>query len=196
MTTPRDMTFDLHLPEGTKDAYADRIKDIPEDKRTSWRFHVVRTGESLDGIATALHSRPSEIATVNELTAGQSVAAGDELVIPVATASGSARTQHYTVRKGDTLVTVADQFNVSVAQLRSWNHLQSSTMKTGQVLNVEAPVKLAPLTHARTKKKSGAPSTSAKKSTPTTAKKSATTKTANAGTGSSSAKSASTVNKK
>ena len=59
MTTPRDMMFDLHLPEGTKDAYAERIKTIPEDKRTSWRFHVVRTGESLDGIATALHSRPS-----------------------------------------------------------------------------------------------------------------------------------------
>jgi membrane-bound lytic murein transglycosylase D len=189
MTTPRDMTFDLHLPEGTKDAFADRIKDIPEDKRTSWRFHVVRTGESLEGIATALHARPSEIATVNELTAGQSVAAGDELVIPVATASGSVRTQHYTVRKGDTLVTVADQFNVSVAQLRSWNHLQSSTMKTGQVLNVEAPVKLAPLTRARAKKTSS-------KTASTTAKKSATTKTANAGAGSSNAKTTSTANKK
>ena len=30
MTTPRDMMFDLHLPEGTKDAYAERIKGIPE----------------------------------------------------------------------------------------------------------------------------------------------------------------------
>jgi membrane-bound lytic murein transglycosylase D len=188
MTTPRDMTFDLHLPEGTKDAFAERIKPIPEEKRISWRFHEVRTGESLESIATALHARPSEIATVNQLTAGQSVAAGDELVIPIATASGTVRTQHYTVRKGDTLVTVSDQFNVTVAQLRSWNHLQSSTMKTGQVLNVEAPVKLAPLTHARAKKTSS--------STSTTAKKSAKTTTAKSGTGSSTSKSASVVSKK
>jgi membrane-bound lytic murein transglycosylase D len=188
MTTPRDMTFDLHLPEGTKDAFAERIKQIPEEKRTSWRFHEVRTGESLESIASALHARPSEIATANELTAGQSVAAGDELVIPVATASGTVRTQHYTVRKGDTLVTVADQFNVTAAQLRSWNHLQSSTMKTGQVLNVEAPVKLAPLTHARAKKTSSG--------TSTTAKKSAKTTTAKTGTGSSTSKSASVASKK
>jgi membrane-bound lytic murein transglycosylase D len=164
MTTPRDMMFDLHLPEGTKDAYAERIKTIPEDKRTSWRFHVVRTGESLEGIATALHSRPSEIVAVNELTAGQSVAAGDELVVPLAATAGAVRTQHYTVRRGDTLVTVADQFNVTVAQLRSWNHLQSSPMKTGQVLNVEAPVRLAPLTHTHAKKPHSGTSTTAAKS--------------------------------
>jgi membrane-bound lytic murein transglycosylase D len=192
MTPPRDMTCDLHLPAGTKDAFAERIKQIPEDKRTSWRFHEVRTGESLESIATALHARPSEIATANELTAGQNVAAGDELVVPIATASGTVRTQHYTVRRGDTLVTVADQFNVTVAQLRSWNHLQSSTMKTGQVLNVEAPVKLAPLTHSRAKKTSSGASTAAKKST----KKSTTTSTAKTGTGSSTSKSASVVGKK
>jgi membrane-bound lytic murein transglycosylase D len=186
MTTPRDMMFDLHLPEGTKDAYTDRIKGIPEDKRTSWRFHVVRSGESLEGIATALHTRPSEIATVNDLSAGQNVAAGDELIIPVATAAGAVRTQHYTVRKGDTLVTVADQFNVSVAELRSWNHLPSSTMKTGQVLNVEAPVRLAPLTHTRAKKpRSGTGSATTKAATSKTAPtvKSSATKTGSAGTG-------------
>jgi membrane-bound lytic murein transglycosylase D len=192
------MMFDLHLPEGTKDAYAERIKTIPEDKRTSWRFHVVRTGESLEGIATALHSRPSEIVTVNELTAGQSVAAGDELVVPVAAAPGAVRTQHYTVRKGDTLVTVADQFNVTVAQLRSWNHLQASTMKTGQVLNVEAPVRLAPLTHARAKKpQSGIGPTTAKSAGAKTvaSAKSTATKTAKTGTGNLSSKTAPAVSK-
>jgi membrane-bound lytic murein transglycosylase D len=199
MTTPRDMMFDLHLPEGTKDAYAERIKTIPEDKRTSWRFHVVRTGESLEGIATALHSRPSEIVAVNELTAGQSVAAGDELVVPVASAAGAVRTQHYAVRKGDTLVTVADKFNVTVAELRSWNHLQSSTMKTGQVLNVEAPVRLAPLTHSRAKKtQGGTPPTTAKsagaKIPPAT--KSVATNASKSGAASSHTKSGSTVSQK
>jgi membrane-bound lytic murein transglycosylase D len=119
--------------------------------------------------------------------------------VPVAAVGGAVRTQHYTVRKGDTLVTVADHFNVSVAELRSWNHLQSSTMKTGQVLNVEAPVRLAPLTHARAKKANGATvSTTAKggKAKPAPAVKSAATSTAKTGMGNSSTKNAPTVNKK
>ena len=146
MTTPGTMTFDLHLPEGTKDAYLERIKQIPEEKRANWRFHVVRSGESLDGIATALHAKPNEIATMNGIAAGDSVDVGDELVIPVATVASVPRTQRYTARSGDTLVTVADRFNVTVAQLRSWNHLASSTLKAGVQLNVAAPVKLAPAT--------------------------------------------------
>jgi membrane-bound lytic murein transglycosylase D len=163
MTTPRDMMFDLHLPVGTKDAYADRIKDVPEDKRASWRFHVVRSGETLDGIALALHGRPSEIATVNGIDVTQNVATGDELVIPVATAASSPKTQHYTVRRGDTLVTVADRYNVTVEELRSWNHLQSSTVSAGKKLNITAPVKLGPVTRVRAKHARGAVGSASKK---------------------------------
>ncbi len=54
MTTPRDVTFDLHLPPGTKELYTRRIAEIPADKRASWRFHIVRAGESIEGIASAL----------------------------------------------------------------------------------------------------------------------------------------------
>ena len=46
------------MPPGTKDVYLKRIQEIPEDKRTSWRFHVVRTGESLDSIAASTMAVP------------------------------------------------------------------------------------------------------------------------------------------
>jgi len=144
MSTPRDMAFDLHIPVGTRDVFAARIKDIPEEKRASWRFHVVRDGESLDGIATALHSRPSEISEANGITAGETVNPGDELVIPVTTAAAGPHPQRYTVRRGDTLVTVADRFSVSVEQLRRWNRLSSNAVAQGRSLTVAEPVKLAP----------------------------------------------------
>ncbi len=99
MTTPGTMDFDLHVPVGTKDAYVERIKQIPEEKRASWRFHVVRSGESLDGIATALHTKPSEIATLTAYRRGQGLAIGDELVIPVATVAGPVHVTRYTVRE-------------------------------------------------------------------------------------------------
>ena len=151
MTTPRDVSFDLHIPLGMRDVFAERIKAIPEDKRSSWRFHVVRSGETLDGIAATSHVHASEIAATNRLTAGDSLDAGDELVIPVANAVANAGPQRYTLRRGDTLVTVADRFGVSVEELRRWNHLSSSVVKPGSSLAVAEPVKLAPSMRVRAK---------------------------------------------
>jgi membrane-bound lytic murein transglycosylase D len=152
MTTPRDLSFDLHIPVGMVDVFNGRIKNIPEEKRASWRFHVVRAGESLDGIASALHARSSEIAEANGIATGETVDAGDELVIPLATVSVSEHPQRYTVRHGDTLVTVADRFGVSVEQLKHWNHLTSNTTKPGRVLTIAEPVRLAPGVHTRSRK--------------------------------------------
>lgn len=149
MTTPRDMPFDLHIPVGTSALFASRIKQIPEDKRDTWRFHVVHEGETLDGIATTFHTHASDIAEENGVTGSDGVDAGDELVIPIAAPRAVAHPQTYRVRRGDTLVTVADRFGVTVEQLRSWNHLRSNTVATGRSLRVSEPVKLAPRTRSR-----------------------------------------------
>ncbi|NYF78857.1 lytic transglycosylase domain-containing protein [Granulicella arctica] len=149
MTTPSDLPFDLHLPVGTKGVFEERLKDIPEEKRSSWRFHVVRTGETLDGIAASLHAHPSDIVAENGMKAGETVEGGDELVVPLTVASMVKRPQRYTVRRDDTLVTVADRFNVSVEDLRSWNHLSTGGVRTGQSLNVSEPVHLAPSLRSR-----------------------------------------------
>ena len=149
MTTPRDMPFDLHIPVGTSEVFASRIKQIPEDKRDTWRFHVVHDGETLDGIATTFHTHASDIAEENGVTGNDSVDAGDELVIPIAAPRAVAHPQTYKVRRGDTLVTVADRFGVTVEQLRSWNHLRSNAVATGRSLRVSEPVKLAPRMRGR-----------------------------------------------
>jgi membrane-bound lytic murein transglycosylase D len=151
MTTPRDMAFDLHIPVGTHDVFAERVKEIPDDKRNSWRFHVVKPGESLDGIATGLHAHVSDIVAANGLSADDSVDTGDELLIPVASVAASARPRRYAVRRGDTLVTVADRFGVSVEELRRWNRLSSNAVKPGASLMVAEPVKLAPGMHVHGK---------------------------------------------
>jgi membrane-bound lytic murein transglycosylase D len=52
---------------------------------------------------------------------------------------------------GDTLVTIADRFNVSVEDLRRWNHLSSSTVRPQHTLYVTEPVHLAPSAHVRTR---------------------------------------------
>jgi membrane-bound lytic murein transglycosylase D len=69
--------------------------------------------------------------------------------VPVATVAGLARPQRYAVQRGDTLVTVADRYGVSVESLRHWNHLSSNVVRPGSSLMVAEPVKLAPSAHAR-----------------------------------------------
>ena len=165
MTTPGDADFDLHLPTGTRDVFLKRIKDIPEDKRTSWRFHVVRAGESLDSIASSFHGHPTEIAAANAITTDAAVTTGEELIVPVPAAIALPHPLHYTTKAGDTLVTVADRFNVSVEDLRRWNHLSSSKIAPRRLLFVSQPIRLAPVTHVRAKRSRTAAGTTVTKKT-------------------------------
>ena len=167
MSTPQDAEFDLHLPAGTRDLYQKRIESIPQEKRTTWRFHVVKAGESLDSVANMYHSRTSEIASANDLDTDASVDAGDELVVPIATVTAVARPQRYTTRAGDTLVTIADRFDVTVEQLRRWNRLSSTRMKPGRTLTVSPPVQLAPATHVRSRRARSSSSTRSRNVTAT-----------------------------
>ncbi len=154
MATPKDISYDLHLPTGTKALFEKRIAGIPEEKRASWRFHVAQTDESLQSIADAFHVKTHDIAVVNDIEAGDDVDKGDELLIPVApaAASGGIHSAHYTVRHGDTLITVADRFNVTVEDLRRWNHLRTNAVPVGKSLIVAEPLHLAPSTHVRSRK--------------------------------------------
>jgi membrane-bound lytic murein transglycosylase D len=143
MSTPADGPFDLHLPAGTKDLYQKRISEIPADKRNQWRFHKVVSGESLETIAHDYHVSPSEIAFVNQLEASDDLSSTESLIIPVApTASNKSRVTLYRVEHGDTLVTVADRFNITVQQLRRWNHLSTARLAPGRRLYVAEPARI------------------------------------------------------
>ncbi len=144
MTTPPDDAFALHLPAGTKQLYATRIEEIPVDRRRSWRFHKVAEGETLEAVAKQYHVSATELAFVNQLGAVSDLSGVESLVVPAAPASASAsRSTRYTSRKGDTLVTVADRFNVSVDELRGWNHLKGTTLAPGHTLYVSEPARIA-----------------------------------------------------
>src|ERR1700744_6526579 len=144
MSTPADAPFELHLPAGSKDLYQKRIAEIPVDKRNQWRFHKVVSGDTLLTVARDYHVTPSEIVFVNQLEAGDDLSSTDSLIIPVPPAPSSrSRLTLYKVEHGDTLVTVADRFNVTVQQLRRWNHLTAARLEPGRRLYVAEPAHIA-----------------------------------------------------
>jgi len=162
LSTPSDIPYGLHLPPGTRDMFLTRLKNIPEADRTSWRFHVVQNGETLDQIGESLHAHAAEITSFNDIT--EPIEAGDELVIPIAASSRLTPGQRYTMRRNDTLVTVADRFGVTVEQLRTWNHLSSNHVAPGHSLYVVEPIRLAPATHEHHHHAAGTASHSSKAS--------------------------------
>lgn len=52
------------------------------------------------------------------------------------TTTPAQQSQTYTVKSGDTLGKIADKYNVTVGQLKSWNGLKSDSIKVGQKLTV------------------------------------------------------------
>ncbi|MGI4853264.1 MAG: LysM peptidoglycan-binding domain-containing protein [Janthinobacterium lividum] len=150
LSTPRDITYDLHLPAGTSKQFNDRMAAIPEAKRASWRFHEVVAGETLPQIAQLFHVGAPDILAANDLPTESAVEEGDELVIPVVGVNGSGfHPLQYTTRSGDTLVTVADRFDVTTEDLRQWNHLSSSILPARRKIYVAEPVRLAPAGRGR-----------------------------------------------
>jgi membrane-bound lytic murein transglycosylase D len=156
MATPADIPFELHLPPGAKDLYEKRIAEIPQDKRSFWRFHKIVSGETLASIAHDYHVTPSEIAFVNQIQPEDDLSGADSLIIPVAPAPSLSRgaSTRYRVQRGDTLVTVADRFNVTVQQLRRWNHLGTGKLQPGRSLYVAEPARVSRSRRSRQPKSS------------------------------------------
>ena len=149
MTTPNVPEYTLRIPLATKDAFVKRIAMVPPEKRVYWRWHTVRHGETLWGIARQFKIAVAAIAEVNNLDPQQSLQEAAELVIPV-TGSGNGGKPPaegdgvHRVRAGDTLSTIARQYSVSVSQLMAWNNLDSTQIRDGSTLavgdNVGVPI--------------------------------------------------------
>jgi membrane-bound lytic murein transglycosylase D len=180
MTTPPDASFDLHLPAGTASLLEDRIAQIPEARRNSWRYHRVAAGDTLASVARTYHVSESDLAAANQLGAGTSLQGAEALVVPVPlAATPSLHASFYTARRGDTLVTIADRFGVSLEQLRRWNQISGIKVEPGRRLHIAEPAHVAQSAarHSPTSKASGAKPRQASAAT-AAAQKAATASTA------------------
>jgi membrane-bound lytic murein transglycosylase D len=159
MTTPKEGTYELKLPAGTADKFQTAIAAIPRENRVSWRFHRVKTGESLTEIARQYHTTAASIAEVNELGDDKDLHQDTRLIIPISArraaemeaVSYSKHPTLYKVRKGDTVLSVADDFGVPAEKVRRWNHLRGNALKTGQHLRIYRSVAHAEVAESASK---------------------------------------------
>jgi membrane-bound lytic murein transglycosylase D len=143
LTTPPNTSFDLHLPAGTSTLFQQRIAMVPVGKRDSWRYHRVKADETLASIAHSYHVSLSNMAEANQMSEKESLNGIEAVVVPVPpSVAASAHGMFYRVRRGDTMVSIADRFGVSLSQLRRWNRIRGSAVRVGQRLRVSEPARV------------------------------------------------------
>jgi membrane-bound lytic murein transglycosylase D len=148
LTTPREGTFELHLPKGTKDQFETAIAAIPQDMRLWWRYHKVQSGDTLASLSTAYRTPVKSIAAANHLDIDETLDADSKLIIPITpgrhpltdTGTYARRITRYRVRRGDTVETVAENFGVPVKMVRRWNGLHGDSLRGRRVLALHLPV--------------------------------------------------------
>ncbi len=147
MTTPKEGAFQLALPAGSAEKFQQAIAAIPKDMRVWWRYHKVSGGETLAEVARQYRTTQTAIRQVNNLREDE-LLADSKLVIPVTpgrrpsaeTTTYSKRPAIYKVRKGDTVLSIADDFGVPADRIRKWNRLRGNELRAGRTLRIYRPV--------------------------------------------------------
>ncbi len=98
-------------------------------------IYVVKKGDTLWNIARNFGISVDELKKANNLTSN-SLSIGQTLVIPGMESEGD----YYTVVKGDTLYKIANQFGLSVDELKRLNNLSSDTLSIGQRLLIKPTI--------------------------------------------------------
>ena len=99
-------------------------------------YYVVKKGDSLWSIARANGLTVDELKSLNNLSSNV-LHVGDTLLISSADSTGDdGNDNYYVVKSGDTLWSIARNYNLSVNELKALNNLGSNVLSVGQRLNV------------------------------------------------------------
>ena len=135
--TPADGIYSLKLPVGHISRFLEQFNALPEDQRFSpqYVFHRVRSGESLWTISRKYGVSIHAIASINKIRNRHRIRIGQKLTIPIKGSGtvpsakeinldGTHYKQIYTVKKGDTLGHIAEDYKTRASRIRKWNNLK------------------------------------------------------------------------
>ena len=95
--------------------------------------YTVKKGDTLYSISNQFKVLPADIIKLNNLS-NTNLSIGQVLQIPTTSTTNSTTT--YTVKRGDTLYGISNQYGVSVLDIVNLNNLSSTNLSVGQVLQI------------------------------------------------------------
>lgn len=146
--------YGLKVPAGYGEKVAAALPNlpryIPPDAVYGW--HSVRSGDTLGALARRYRTTAQAIMRLNGIKNPKALRIGQKLKIPgkgdskepgpsagsATTASKTPKGAAYTVKEGDTLFTLARQFNTTVDRIKAANRLGGDALSVGQKLVISA----------------------------------------------------------
>ncbi len=153
--------YAILLPIDKAEIFAAKLELI-DQPLVSWQAYRLKPGETLAQVAARYSMSEETLKAVNGIGARAKVPAGHALLVPsqkpteesmatlaqtVFTTVSSGRTFYYTVRRGDTLASIASRYDVSTQEIKRWNDLSKDSVSTGQKLRLTSA--LAPVAKSR-----------------------------------------------
>ena len=96
-------------------------------------YYTVKSGDSLWSISRKFGVSVNELKKVNNLSSNL-LSIGQNLIIPGK--KNNTSSNEYVVKKGDTLYGIANKYNVSVDNLKSYNNLSTDSLSIGQTIKI------------------------------------------------------------
>lgn len=151
--TDPDGPHRLLMPAAQAPEFTTALAALGPRERVQWTRHKVKAGETVGGIAERYQTTPAVLRQVNGFR-GNTIRAGDYLMIPTATQSLASYTQSadsraarqqgvarngerrtHVVRSGESLWSIAQAYGVGMRNLASWNAMApGDTLSVGREL--------------------------------------------------------------
>lgn len=138
----------LRIPKGKKEIFMANYQALPDDEKRNFIVHIVKRGETLNKIARRYGVPPDVIYSFNPHLKPRSLRIGQAILIPdvinrtaypkvaekrkISKQFAGGDRIVYRVKKGDTLSTIAERYNVSIKELKKWNGLKGNLIREGQ----------------------------------------------------------------
>jgi membrane-bound lytic murein transglycosylase D len=144
-TPPDDPEYEIKIPFGQKELFLKNFESLQPAEKTEFKTHIVKNGETFQRIARLYRIDVYPILELNRLEKRSRLSAGMHLLIPLPKQSelkpaqmvskdldGKSRTSKsdeiiYTIKKGDTLWSIANEMGVNIGALSRWNKLNPET---------------------------------------------------------------------
>jgi membrane-bound lytic murein transglycosylase D len=140
--TPPDFPdYEIKIPFGKKELFLKNFEILYPGEKFQFKTHTVKKGETLSKIAKLYRIDPEPILEINRLNNKSQLSIGMNLLIPLPkgkeikpTSTAMKKSDRmdqnsktiettYTIKKGDTLWSIANETGVNTDALCRWNHL-------------------------------------------------------------------------
>ena len=97
--------------------------------------YIVKPGDTLYGISNQFGVSVTELASLNKIDAN-TLKVGQVLKIPINYGNNPDTMFMYTVKKGDSLYSIAKKYNTTVEEIMNLNYLTNTNLSIGQIIRI------------------------------------------------------------